>query len=64
MIEPLGELKSKYVYNIFKEQVEVLVGSGVDGIIIETMSDIKEAKSRICGKRCGSRNAYIGEYDF
>ncbi|WP_372589564.1 homocysteine S-methyltransferase family protein [Fervidobacterium pennivorans subsp. shakshaketiis] len=44
MIEPLGELKSKYVYNIFKEQVEVLVDVGVDGIIIETMSDIKEAK--------------------
>ncbi|MGC9771562.1 homocysteine S-methyltransferase family protein [Fervidobacterium islandicum] len=44
MIEPLGELKSKYVYNIFEEQVEALVEAGVDGIIIETMSDIKEAK--------------------
>ena len=44
MVEPLGELKSKYVYNIFREQITLLVESGVDGIIIETMSDLKELK--------------------
>lgn len=41
----IGELDSRYVYEVFKEQVSLLVDSGVDGIIIiETMSDIKEQK--------------------
>ena len=44
MIQPIGDLDSKYVYNIFKEQAKVLIESGVDGIIIETMSDLKELK--------------------
>ncbi|MFN6992230.1 MAG: homocysteine S-methyltransferase family protein, partial [Fervidobacterium sp.] len=44
MLEPMGELDSTYVYEIFKEQASVLIDSGVDGIIIETMSDIKELK--------------------
>jgi len=44
LLQPIGELDSKYVYDILKEQVELLVRAGVDGIIIETMSDLKEAK--------------------
>ncbi|WP_448374767.1 homocysteine S-methyltransferase family protein [Fervidobacterium sp.] len=44
MVQPLGELKSKYVYDIFREQIALLIESGVDGIIIETMSDLKELK--------------------
>ncbi|MCX7654100.1 MAG: homocysteine S-methyltransferase family protein [Fervidobacterium sp.] len=44
MLEPIGELSSRYVYEVFKEQVSLLVESGVDGIIIETMTDIKELK--------------------
>ncbi|MEN3043362.1 MAG: homocysteine S-methyltransferase family protein [Fervidobacterium sp.] len=44
MLEPIGELNSRYVYEIFKEQISLLVESGVDGIIIETMTDIKELK--------------------
>ncbi|HQO06397.1 MAG TPA: homocysteine S-methyltransferase family protein, partial [Fervidobacterium sp.] len=35
---------SEYVYNIFKEQAQLLYDAGVDGFIIETMSDLKELK--------------------
>ncbi|ODN30318.1 homocysteine methyltransferase [Fervidobacterium thailandense] len=44
LVKPLGDLDSRYVYNIFKEQAKVLFEAGVDGFIIETMSDIKELK--------------------
>ena len=44
MIVPFGELDSEYVYNIFKEQAQLLYDAGVDGFIIETMSDLKELK--------------------
>jgi len=44
LVKPLGELDSRYVYNVFKEQAKVLLEAGVDGFIIETMSDIKELK--------------------
>ena len=44
MVVPFGELDSEYVYNVFKEQAQLLYDGGVDGFIIETMSDIKELK--------------------
>jgi 5-methyltetrahydrofolate--homocysteine methyltransferase len=44
MVQPIGELDSRYVYKIFKEQAKLLIDAGVDGIIIETMNDLKELK--------------------
>lgn len=47
MIEPVGNATFDEVYEAFKEQAEILSETDVDGIIIETMTDIKEMKAAI-----------------
>ncbi len=51
LIQPLGEMPFEKACEIFEEQASVLVDSGVDCILIETMSDIKETKAAILGVR-------------
>jgi 5-methyltetrahydrofolate--homocysteine methyltransferase len=46
-IEPFGELPFKEAVKIFKEQVKILVDSGVDLISIETMFDLQEMKAAV-----------------
>lgn len=48
LLEPYGTYKESQFYDAFKEQAEVLAESGVDGFIIETVSDLREA---ICALR-------------
>ena len=48
LLEPYGNFKESQFYDAFKEQAEVLAESGVDGFIIETMFDLREA---ICALR-------------
>jgi len=43
IIEPYGDLSEAAAYEAFKEQATFLVEGGVDGIIIETMFDLREA---------------------
>jgi len=43
MLEPYGTYKQSQFYNAFKEQAGVLAESGVDGFLIETMFDLREA---------------------
>lgn len=43
----MGEVTSEEIYEAYKEQVIALEKGGVDAIIIETMSDIDEAKLAI-----------------
>lgn len=47
LIEPMGTLTFHEAYEIFKEQVEVAVKCEVDCILIETMTDLYEAKAAI-----------------
>lgn len=47
MIEPFGELSFKDAVAIFKEQIKILVDSGVDLISIETMFDLQEIKAAV-----------------
>ncbi len=47
LMEPYGTLSFEEAYNIFKEQVKIGSSEGVDLILIETMSDIYEAKAAI-----------------
>ncbi|MFO7888313.1 MAG: homocysteine S-methyltransferase family protein, partial [Eubacteriales bacterium] len=47
MLTPLGSLKFEEAYDIFKEQVNAGVKAGADLILIETMSDIYEAKAAV-----------------
>lgn len=47
LIEPIGTLKFKDAYEIYKEIVQIGQREGVDGFIIETISDLYEAKAAI-----------------
>lgn len=50
-VQPLGDVGFDEAYEIFKEQVAILISAGVDGIIIETMSDLKELKAAVLAVR-------------
>ena len=43
MLKPYGQLPEEEAFATFKEQAAVLAEGGVDGIIIETMFDLREA---------------------
>jgi 5-methyltetrahydrofolate--homocysteine methyltransferase len=43
LLEPYGTYKESQFYDAFEEQAEILAESGVDGFIIETMFDLREA---------------------
>ncbi len=43
MLEPYGEYTEAQFYETFKEQAAILHAGGVDGFIIETMMDLREA---------------------
>ncbi|MCJ7687872.1 MAG: homocysteine S-methyltransferase family protein, partial [Clostridiaceae bacterium] len=47
LMEPCGTLSFEEAYDAFAEQVKIGSGAGVDLILIETMSDIYEAKAAI-----------------
>ncbi len=47
LLEPMGTLSFEEAYAIFQRQVIVGVKSGVDIIIIETMTDLYEAKAAV-----------------
>lgn len=51
LIAPLGQLSEKEVVETFAMQVKALVEGGVDAILIETMSDLTEAKAALKGVR-------------
>jgi len=50
-VRPLGDLDFEEAYNVFREQAALLIDAGVDGIIVETMSDLKELKAAILAIR-------------
>ena len=43
MLEPYGTYKEQQFYDTYKEQAEILAEAGVDGFIIETVFDLREA---------------------
>jgi len=50
-IYPLGSVSFDQAYDAFKQQAEILRDSGVDLIIIETMTEIKELKAAVLAAR-------------
>ncbi|NQT95864.1 MAG: homocysteine S-methyltransferase family protein [Candidatus Omnitrophica bacterium] len=46
-LKPAGEIEPEDMRDNFREQVKLLYGAGVDGIILETMSDMEELKAAI-----------------
>ncbi|MFW5986500.1 MAG: homocysteine S-methyltransferase family protein [Halanaerobiales bacterium] len=47
MLKPLGELAPEEAYKGYKKQIEILVNNGVDLLIIETMTDLKEMEQAL-----------------
>jgi methionine synthase I (cobalamin-dependent) len=43
LLKPYGELDEADAYKTFKEQASILTEGGVDGLIVETMTDMNEA---------------------
>jgi 5-methyltetrahydrofolate--homocysteine methyltransferase len=53
LLEPYGTYEESEFYQAFKEQAEILAEAGVDGFIIETMFDLREA---LCALRACKDN--------
>ncbi|HCO95562.1 MAG TPA: homocysteine methyltransferase [Phycisphaerales bacterium] len=53
LLEPYGTYKESQFYDSFKEQAEILAESGVDGFLIETIFDLREA---MCALRACKEN--------
>jgi 5-methyltetrahydrofolate--homocysteine methyltransferase len=51
LMEPMGELTVDSAAEIFGEQIRGLVAGGVDGILIETMSDLTEVEAAVTAAR-------------
>lgn len=46
-MEPIGDISYDEFYEVFKEQAQVLKSCGVDGIMIETFTDLGELKAAV-----------------
>jgi 5-methyltetrahydrofolate--homocysteine methyltransferase len=55
MLEPYGELPEEQALAAFGEPVRWLAAGGVDGIVIETMTDLLEAKTALAAARGNCR---------
>jgi 5-methyltetrahydrofolate--homocysteine methyltransferase len=53
LLEPYGAFTEAQFYEAFKEQAAILAGAGVDGFIIETVFDLREA---LCALRACKEN--------
>ncbi len=53
LLEPYGNYKEEQFYDAFSEQAGILAEVGVDGFIIETMFDLREA---LCALRACKKN--------
>jgi len=58
LLEPLGQVSEETLVTTFTEQIEALVEGGADGVVIETMSDLREAEAAMRAARAvGNRTA-------
>jgi 5-methyltetrahydrofolate--homocysteine methyltransferase len=51
LMEPMGDMTIDSAGEIFGEQIRGLVAGGVDGILIETMSDLTEVEAAVAAAR-------------
>lgn len=63
-LKPVGSLDFKPAYETFAEQATCLAVAGVDLLIIETMSDIREAKAAMMAARENFRGPIIAQMTF
>jgi methionine synthase I (cobalamin-dependent)/5,10-methylenetetrahydrofolate reductase len=63
-LEPIGKIKHDEARNYFTEQIRILADSGVDAIIIETISDLEEAKQAVMAARSVTAIPVIAQMSF
>ncbi len=51
LLEPMGAMSFGEAYDLFAEQVDAIVASGCDLVLIETMADLREAKAAVLAAR-------------
>ena len=51
LISPLGDFAFDDAINVYKEQISALIAGGVDGLAIETMMDLQEARAAVIAAR-------------
>ena len=56
---PVGDKDFDYFYENFRAQVEIMIEEGVDGIILETFSDISELKAGVLAVRDVSKDVFL-----
>jgi len=64
MMEPIGTLRETEVFEIYKQQAQILIDSGVDLLIVETQYDLIEAKTAIQAIRSISDIALICSFSY
>jgi len=63
-LKPVGKLDFRPAYDTFAEQVKYLAGAGVDLLIIETMSDIRETRAALMAARRYFNGPIIAQMTF
>lgn len=63
-LEPIGKIKHAEARAYFAEQVQILADSGVDLIMIETISDIEEAKEAVIAARSVTSLPLVAQMSF
>ena len=59
-MEPLGDVSDQQMIDCFAEQIRGLVEGGADGIVIETFTDLGEAKAALrAARECGKLTVVI-----
>jgi 5-methyltetrahydrofolate--homocysteine methyltransferase len=64
LLEPLGELSVEEAREAYTEQASILAGAGADIIVIETMSDLEEAKAALEATRSVTRLPVVVSFSF
>ncbi len=63
-LKPLGPISEEEAVGYFKEQIQVLVSAGVDLLVLETFSDIKELKVAVDQARAVSTLPIVVQASF
>ncbi len=63
-LEPIGKIKHEEARDYFAEQTKILSDSGVDLIMIETISDIEEAKEAVTAARSVTALPIVAQMSF
>ena len=64
LLEPYGDYTEDQFYTAFSEQAEYLLAGGVDGFIVETMLDLREARCAVRACRKASSLPIVATLSF